>query len=113
MQPSVTGGGSLLRRSLEGRFSEDRVLRTRLPQEGAHPSLTRALHPLVLSPLDYPKDQPHVRSTSSRRSQVGAASTPWSPVRDQTIRRTPSPMRPSLAPSPCPWPRPDSIPDGS
>src|SRR5215213_10810121 len=45
-----------------------------LPRE-RHPSLSCAVHPLVLSPSDYPKDQPLERSTSSRKSQVQAAST--------------------------------------
>jgi hypothetical protein len=51
------------------------------------PSLTCALHPPVLGPPDYPKDLPHLRSTSSRRSQVAAASTPWSQAPHRTIRR--------------------------
>jgi hypothetical protein len=42
-------------------FSAVRLFRTRLPHEGAHPSLSCALHPPVLSPSDHPKDQSHQR----------------------------------------------------
>jgi hypothetical protein len=55
--------------------------------KGGQPFLNCVLHPPVLSPSDYPKDQPHVRSTSSRRSRVGVVSTPWSQAPHQTNRR--------------------------
>jgi hypothetical protein len=42
-------------------FSEVRLFRTRLPHEGAHPSLSCVFHPPVLSPSDHPKDQAHER----------------------------------------------------
>src|SRR5215211_8040168 len=63
------------RQSLEGAFSEVRVWRTRLAHEGAAASLTCASRRSVLSPPDYPAGPPLERSTSFRRSQVGAEST--------------------------------------
>jgi hypothetical protein len=57
--------------------------------EGARPSLTCALHPPVQCRSDSPAGPPRERSTSSRRSRVGAASTPWSPARDRRNRRVP------------------------
>ena len=42
-------------------FSAVRLFCTRLPDDGAHPSLSYALHPPVLSPSGYPKDQAHER----------------------------------------------------
>src|SRR5688572_21407292 len=71
---------------LERGFSDVWVCHTRLPQEGWQPSLSCPLHPPALDPPDYPAVPPHERSTSSQRSQVGAASTPWSQAHDQTNR---------------------------
>src|SRR5215213_1187169 len=84
----------------------------RLPHEGAHPPLSCALHPPILSQPDYPKVQPLVRSTSSRRRQVAAASTPWCLAHDQTNGKVPSPSRSSLELLPCPLPPQDSTPGG-
>src|SRR5215208_5690324 len=75
-------------------------------------SLSCALHQPVLSPTDYPMDQPLEHSTSSRRKQVGAASIPWSRARDRRIHRAPSPIRSSSVLSPCLRPRQDSTPGG-
>ena len=57
--------------------------------KGGQPSLSCALQQPDLSQPDYPKVQPLVRSTFFRRSQVGAASTPWSPAPHRTNRRAP------------------------
>src|SRR5215208_6027539 len=70
-------------------YSEVRLFRTRLRQEGAHPPLNCASHPPALGPSDYPMVPPHVHNTSSHKSQAAAASTPWSAVRDRTNRRAP------------------------
>jgi hypothetical protein len=47
-------------------FLAVRLFCTRLSDDGAHPSLSCALHPLVLSPSDYPKDQAHKRKDLAR-----------------------------------------------
>src|ERR671921_2357482 len=55
--------------------------------KGGQPFLNCVLPPPVLSPSDYPKGQPLVHSTSSQRSRVGVASTPWFLAPHQTNRR--------------------------